>query len=1121
MASSSPPQPPERRPGRLVFFDRELLAARAYWRAALARELEPSGLPADRAARQAPPGRSAVHATQLSGEAWARARDLTRDRPALVHLLVTTACAVVLHRLTGSAVITLGTPARGADARPNALPLVIDVAPGQAFRALLAHVRGVAADAYAHQAYPHTGILADFGLAADAGRCALFDISVRCAGVHAPMPATAEDIAIEVLSGADALALQLHYKPALFDAESIERFAARINRVLAAGAASPEAPVGDIDILDAAERDDLTQRWPRAAERLDADLLHVAFRRHAARTPDAPAVVFEGTALAYGELDRRSDALAARLAALGVGPEAIVGLHLAPSPARVIGVLAVLKAGGAFLPLDPTYPPERLRDIVEQARPVAVVTEGGTFLDAMPAVPVVALEADGAPSAREARARAPDPALLPDNLAYVIYTSGSTGRPKGVACHHRGLANLAAAQVRAFAVDASSRVLQFASFGFDASVSEIAMALTAGAALVMAPRERLFPGEALHAFLERERITHVTLVPSVLELMPARPLPLLRTLAVAGEACPAHLVDRWSRGRLMLNAYGPTEVTVCATMGRCTPGDPHPAIGRPMANMETYVLDERLQPVPAGVEGELWVGGAGVARGYLGAAAATADRFVPHPFAPTPGARLYRTGDRARFRRDATLDCLGRSDTQVKLRGFRIELGEVEAVLRAHPQVAEAAVLLREDTPGDRRLVAYVETRSPAPLTQAALRAHLAGRVPDYMVAQSFVVMPSLPRTAKGSIARASLPAPEGAGPGGAKDGPLVEPRDTVELELVRIWERVLGHRPIGVRDNFFALGGHSFLAVRMLAEIRERFASDLPLPVVLQRPTIEALAAVIHERGEEPPWSPLVTLRAGGTRAPLFCVHPAGGTVLCYVELAEALAPDVPFHALQAQGLAAGQEPLRSVEDMAALYREAVLAAQPRGPYHLAGWSAGGLIAWELAQQLRARGHDVALLAMFDTYAPAALDLPEPGEEDDVRNMVTLLGSEVALDEARLRALGREARLEYVLDAAKAAGIIPPGYRAGDARRLIDVFAAVSRAAGAYRPAAYAGRVMLFAAQEETAAAVVDPGDRAHGFGPLARGELVVHPLAGSHLELMRQPLAASIAARLRAALG
>lgn len=1114
MARSSPPPPPERRAGRLVFFDQELLAARDYWRAALARELGPSRLPVDRAASSAPLARSAVLAAQFAGEAWAGAWALTRERPALVHLLVTAACAVVLHRLTGSRVITLGTPARGAEARPNALPLVIDVAPGQGFRALLAQVREVAADAYAHQAYPHTAIVADFGLTAAAGRCALFDVSVRCAGVHAPMPATAEDIAIEVMSGTDALGLQLHYKPALHDAESIARFAARIIRVLAAGAASPETPVGDIDILDAAEREELTQRWPRAIERLDADLLHVAFRRHATRSPDAPAVLFEGAALGYGELDRRSDALAARLVALGVGPEAIVGLHLAPSPARVIGVLAVLKAGGAFLPLDPTYPPERLRYMVAQARPVAVVTEAGGFLATLPAVAVVAPEADGA-----APARAPEPVLRPDNLAYVIYTSGSTGRPKGVACHHLGLANLAAAQVRTFAVDAASRVLQFASFGFDASVSEIAMALAAGAALVMAPRERLFPGEILHAFLERERITHVTLVPSVLELVPAKPLPLLRTLAVAGESCPAHLVDRWSPGRLMLNAYGPSEVTVCATMGRCKPGDPHPAIGRPMANMETYVLDERLQPVPAGVEGELWVGGAGVARGYLGAAAATADRFVPHPFAPAPGARLYRTGDRARFRRDATLDCLGRADTQVKLRGFRIELGEIEAVLRTHPQVAAAAVLLREDTPGEKRLVAYVEARSPEPPTEVALRRHLGGALPDYMVAQSFVVMQSLPRTAKGSIARASLPPPADAG--GAGDETMLEPRDTVELELVRIWERVLGRSPIGVRDNFFTLGGHSFLAVRLVAEIRERFASELPLPVVLQSPTIEELATVIHERGEEQPWSPLVTLRAEGTRAPLFCVHPAGGTVLCYAELATALAPDVPFHALQALGLAAGQQPLRSVADMAALYRETLLAAQPRGPYHLAGWSAGGLIAWELAQQLHAHGHDVALLAMFDAYAPAALDVSEPGEGDEVRDMLTLLGSEVALDEARLRVLGREERLEYVLNAAKAADIIPPGYRAADARRLIDVFTAVSQAAGAYRPAPYAGRVLLFAAQEEVAEAVRDPGDAAHGWRSLARGDFEVRRVAGTHVEMMRPPLVEDIARQLREAIG
>jgi amino acid adenylation domain-containing protein len=705
--------------------------------------------------------------------------------------------------------------------------------------------------------------------------------------------------------------------------------------------------------------------------------------------------------------------------------------------------------------------------------------------------------------------------VRPDALAYIIYTSGSTGRPKGVACTHGGLANLAAAQIAAFGVSPSSRVLQFSSFGFDASISEIAMTLGSGATLFAASREALFPGDTLYAFLSAHAMTHVTLVPSVLALLPRKPLPDLKTLIVAGESCPGLLVQQWAHDRRFVNAYGPTEITVCATMQDCIPSDERPAIGRPMNGIEVYVLDEHQEPLPPGIAGELCLGGRGVARGYVNNAAATAEKFTPHPFSETPGARLYRTGDRARFRPDGSLEFLGRSDTQVKLRGFRIELGEIERVLAEFPLVGEAAVLCREDVPGVKRLVAYVSPRASEQPTESGLREHLGALLPDFLVPEAFVVLAALPKTSKLSIARDKLPAPKAAARQMA--GNLLHARDTTELMLTQIWERVLGKSPIGVRENFFELGGHSFLAVKLLSEIRNSFHCDLPLPTLLQRPTIEELATAVRgQHGSTAPWSALIPIKAAGSRPRIFCVHPAGGTVLCYADLAAALGPDQPFFGLQEFGLAEGQKPLSRIEDMAALYIRSMKEVQPTGPYLLAGWSFGGLAAYEMAQQLGARGEEVSLLAMFDTYAPAALS-EDLKDFDEVQRLMSLFGDDIDLSEDHLRSLGADERLDYILVKAKEVDLLPPDFAIAEARRLIAVFSINTMAVHAYEPKPYRGTVTLFFAKEKTQAiAAVTNDEPTHGWGSLAAGVAVLDA-DGNHHTMMRKPHVPGIGARLR----
>jgi amino acid adenylation domain-containing protein len=851
-----------------------------------------------------------------------------------------------------------------------------------------------------------------------------------------------------------------------------------------------DARIGEIDILTDAERENVLRNWAIAPTRSATDTsFHTMFERQVDRTPELIAVEFEGATLTYRELDHRANQFAHFLRRRGVGPEVVVGLCVPPSLARVIGVLGVLKAGGAFLPIDPDVPAARLELMLRETHTLLIAEEHDVASHhPFPQVPRLTLGMTG----RE--------------LAYIIYTSGSTGRPKGVACEHRGLVNLATAQIELFGVTAASRVLQFATFTFDASVSEIAMALGCGATLIMARRESLFPGEALGAFLDQQRITHVTLVPSVLSLLPMASHPSLETLVVAGEACPSQLVDAWAPGRRFINAYGPTEITVCATAHICEPGA-RPMIGRPMFGMETYILDEQLSPVPPGVTGELCIGGIGVARGYVENPEATTAKFIAHPFSDAPGARLYRSGDLARWMPDGTIDYEGRADTQIKLRGFRIELEEIERALTDHPKVYEAAVACREDEPGVKRLVAYVV--SHAPLAASDLREHVRERLPAYMIPEAFVAMTTLPKTAKHTIARERLPAPTVT-----DETDALQARDNIELELQQIWSRILGRTGIGIRENFFEIGGHSFLAVKLLTAVRDHFDSDLDLPALLASPTIEQLAGVLRSREKKGCWTPLVALRPTGSRAPLFLVHPAGGNALAYVELATALGSDQPVYGLQSPGLENEQTPLARVEQMSALYLEAIRSVQPEGPYHLAGWSAGGVIAFDMAHQLRGAGHEVALLVLLDTYAPTALLRQE---SDDVQKLMALFGDLMGVSEEKLRALDSNDRLEFVLEIARQHNMVPAGYSVADAQRLLDVFGAISEAVEHYAPPQYDGTIALFAAETAVTAAVIDPTDDSHGWNAFAR-EVDVRKVAASHLELMHRPVVETVAATIRA---
>ncbi|QNM96588.1 non-ribosomal peptide synthetase [Chitinimonas koreensis] len=612
---------------------------------------------------------------------------------------------------------------------------------------------------------------------------------------------------------------------------------------------------------------------PAAARQPDAIALPQAvlptlFEAQVARTPDAVAAVYEGTELSYAELDARANRLARLLIARGIGPEQRVALALPRSLELVVAILAVMKAGAAYVPLDPAYPAERLAYMQTDAAPACLLTVAALAQRLPPGVPPLRL--DAGELAAELAAASP---LPPDDRdrrqplrlghpAYVIYTSGSTGWPKGVVVSHAGLADLAAGQIGRFAVAADSRVLQFASPSFDAAVSELCLALLSGGRLVLAPAARLLPGDALAQLVAEAGVTHATLPPSALAAMAPGSLPGVSTLVVAGEACPGRLAAAWSAGRRLINAYGPTETTVCASMSGPLAGDAPPPLGEPIRGMRLHLLDAALRPVADGEVGELYAAGAGLARGYLGRPELTAERFLPDPSGP-PGGRMYRTGDQARREADGSLTFLGRVDQQVKIRGHRVEPAEVAARLAALPGVREAAVLMREDRPGQPLLVGYAVPAAETGFDAALLRGQLAELLPDYMVPAAVLALPALPLTPNGKLDRAALPAPDFAA------GGVAAPRTPNEETLAGLFGEVLELGRVGIDQGFFDLGGHSLTATRLISRIRSIFGVELELDDVFATPTVAALA----ERLDQAPAArirPTLPLRANRKPAPV-----------------------------------------------------------------------------------------------------------------------------------------------------------------------------------------------------------------------------------------------------------
>jgi len=835
--------------------------------------------------------------------------------------------------------------------------------------------------------------------------------------------------------------------------------------------------------------------------------LHQVVEAQAERAPSAIAVVCGDRQLTYGELNERANQLAHYLRSCGVGPNGKVGICLEPRIDFAIAILATMKAGGACVPLDPNYPQERLAYMLEDVQAPVLLTQKGILSGQIPSSCETFFISDLTQTLSSLPRKNPDSVAAPSDIAYVIYTSGSTGKPRGVLLSHAGLLNYNTATSRMCALAPGDRMLQFCSVSFDIAIEELFATWMSGATLVLRTEDTPLAVPEFLRWIEQRRITILDLptaywhewVHHFPELKNPIP-PSVRLVMVGGEKASPKALAAWSnvaghRAR-WINCYGPTEASVSVTVYEpaFAPGESVPdniPIGRPLPNCRIYLLNENLRPVPVGEPGELHVGGACVALGYHNRPELTAQKFIPDPFSPEPGARLYKTGDLARYLPSGEIEFLGREDDQVKIRGFRVELGEIEICLTKYPGMQDVAVIAREHPSGGKSLAAYLVAARGAKPAVSELHSYLRQHLPDYMVPATFVFLDAMPLTPNGKIDRRGLPTPQADNSAG-KPAPT---GDSFQLQMVGIWEDVLGKKPIFVDDNFFEIGGQSLLAARLMHRIGQATGKTLPLAMLFEAPTVERLAAALRQNGWSHHWSSLVPIQPTGYKPPFFCVHGVGGNVLGFHELARRISPDYPLYGLQSQGLDGNHTCHKSIEDMARHYIGEIRSLQPAGPYFVGGFSLGGLIAFEMAQQLRAQGEEVGMLVLFDTYPG---NLKPVTAASFVKLLLTPSWQHWFHDLPRKV----QKRMRRALRNRK----VPQFLR--------DVRDSNAAAAENYVLRPYAGRATLIRAAEKSLRSAEDP----HSLWPSLISNLEVHEIPGDHYDMLVAPQVDRLAEKLKA---
>ncbi|HEY8204732.1 MAG TPA: amino acid adenylation domain-containing protein [Pyrinomonadaceae bacterium] len=876
--------------------------------------------------------RGATKMLTLSRPLTKQINELCRHNEVTPFMALLAAFEVLLHRYTGEEDIVVGSPIAGrclAETEPliglfiNVLALRVNASGDPTFQELLNRVKETALGAYAHQDFPFEILVKelqpDRALTHNPIFQAMFVLQneplpplefggLKSSHVQVDNVTTNFDLTLDITERDQQFFIKFECNADLFEEETITRMMGHFETLLAGIVENQQQKISELPLLTDAERKQLLSDWTSTKTDYPADkCAHELFDEQAQRTPNATAVVFDDEHLTYSELNRRANQLANYLRTLGVGPDTMVGVHLERSAKLIVALLGIVKAGGAYLPLDLAYPKERMAFMLADAGAPVLLTEKNLIADAPQTDGTTICLDDSWELISSFSEQAPANLATAENLIYVIYTSGSTGTPKGVAVTHRAV-NRLIFNTNYVEITPADRIAQASNASFDAATFEIWGALLHGAQLIGIPREVTLSPRRFAEAIRQRQISMMFLTTALFNQI-ARHVPdafaTMRQLMFGGEAVDAACVrEILAHGppQRLVHVYGPTESTTFATahlIEAVPPTATTITIGRAISNTQTYVLDAHLNPVPIGVPGDLYLGGDGLGRGYLNRDELTAEKFIAHPWAR--GERLYKTGDVARYLSDGNIEFVGRKDHQVKIRGFRIELGEIEAALGKHPGVAECVVTVATGECGDKRLVAHFVPVN-GDTNVAEFRDFLCHELPGYMIPAAFVRLASMPLSPNGKIDRRALPASEATDT--AVTSKFVAPGDELELKLTKIWEKVLPVSPIGVNDNFFDLGGHSLLAVHLFALIEKAFGRNLPLATLFQAPTVKQLARVLRDEGWPAPWSSLVVIQSGGTRRPFFCVHAVGGNVLEYHDLARNLGPDQPFYGFQAKGL-------------------------------------------------------------------------------------------------------------------------------------------------------------------------------------------------------------------------
>ena len=1046
-------------------------------------------------------------------------KDLSQEEGATLFMTLVAAFFVLLFRYTHQTDLVIGTPAanrarQGVDALigifMNPLVLRVDMTGNPTFREILQRVRVVALEAYDHQEFPFELLVKELQPVRDESRNPLFQVlfevqvalddhldlpGLTSQVLGSDIPGTQFDLTVSLLENDGEIDGVFEYNTDVFDEGLVQQMVEHFSMLLEAVTVNPDQRITTHSLLSKSQEHQILSVWSGAETRkpeFPCACIHELFERQVAQTPDAIAVVHQEDRLTYADLNRWANQFARYLQRLGVGPESLVGLCLGRGLELVVSILGILKAGGAYVPLDPRDPKERVRRILHDAKMPVILTQSWVeFEFASHTNHIVILDRDWEKIGQLETSNLPT-STVPENVAYVLYTSGSTGTPKGVMGTHGGVVQAYQGWEQAYKLRTISRNhLQLANVIFDVFLEDLVRALCSGGKLVVCPEDLALSPQLLD-LMKRECIDFVEMVPTTmrhviryLEEWKMR-LDQIKYWVVGADSW--HM-EEFSRLRefsrpdtRIVNSYGVTEVTVDSTYCEDVPYElelyrPVP-IGKPILNTTVYILDKDLLPVSPGVIGELFIGGSGVARGYLNRPELTAERFIPNPFSTERGSRLYKTGDFARFLFDGTIEFLGRRDHQVKINGMRIELGEVEHEFRQHPGVKECVVEVRKDKFENDNLVSYVVTKEDVLTpTPQDFRKFLNDKLPHFMIPSAFVFLDHLPLTLSGKVDRLALPVPEDSRH--LDETRYIAPRTAMERTLVRIWEDVLEVSPIGVQDDFFDLGGYSILAVDVMYQIETLTGRTLPLATLFQARTIESLVEVLIGEKASPPIKTLVPIQPAGNKPPLFFVHLVGGNVLSFAELSKVIDQEQPLYGLQSIGLDGRDKPIDNIEKMAARYVEEIQLFQPRGPYFLAGGCMGGVVAFEMAQQFRAKGQRVAFLGMVDSWLP---DLGETNSKWDfepgprVAYLIRALKSQMPIlkETPIYEWFGYGVRKLKVL--AQIAGTLDV-YRGNRAARNHDmVLHANQRAFSKYWPKSYGGRISYFLASARSVPFKKDP---------------------------------------------